>query len=99
VQLNRKTCTVLNDRINFEGVAIMAGIRFMKIASDMEVDTKLDKTFAWYGSGKSNLVKVKIDYSQKTMLTKGAVMVNLKRIPLKQKFRFIKGAIARRIGG
>ena len=35
------------------------------------------------------IVNVKIDYSKKTMLTKGAVMVNLKRFPLSEKVRFI----------
>ena len=99
IPLNRKTCTILSDKIRFEGLAMMAGMAFLEIASDMELDVRMDEAFGIYQSGRSVLVNVSIDYSQRTMLTKGAISVNLKRMPLEQKIRFIGRAIKRRLMG
>ncbi len=99
IPLNRKTCTILSDKIRFEGLAMMAGMAFLEIASDMELDARMDEAFGIYQSGRSVLVNVKIDYSQRTMLTKGAISVNLGRMPLAQKMRFIGRAIKRRLLG
>ncbi|HEX5638015.1 MAG TPA: thiamine pyrophosphate-dependent enzyme, partial [Gammaproteobacteria bacterium] len=82
IPLNRKTCTILSDKIRFEGLAMMAGMAFLEIASDMELDTRMDEAFGIYHSGRSVVVNVHIDYSQRTMLTKGAISANLKRMPL-----------------
>ncbi len=98
VPLNRKTCTVLA-KANYEGLAIIAGIKFIEIANDIELDKKLDEAFQLYKQGKSIVVNVKIDYSQKTMLTKGALKANLQRMPLSQKFRFLGRAIKRHVVG
>lgn len=98
VPLNRKTCTVLGN-VNFEGIALAAGIKFIEIAHDEELDTKLDEAFSLYKQGTSIVVNVKIDYSQKTMLTKGAISVNLKRMPLSQKLRFVGRALKRHVLG
>jgi acetolactate synthase-1/2/3 large subunit len=97
--LNRKTCTILSDKIRFEGLAMMAGIEFLEIVNDFELNARLDEAFCIYQSGRSVLVNVRIDYSQRTMLTKGAISVNLKRMPLDQKLRFIGRAIKRRLRG
>lgn len=99
IPLNRKTCTILSDKIRFEGLAMMAGMAFLEIASDMELDNRLDEAFGIYQSGRSVVVNVRIDYSQRTMLTKGAISANLKRMPLEQKMRFIGRALKRRLMG
>jgi acetolactate synthase-1/2/3 large subunit len=99
IPLNRKTCTILSEKIRFEGLAMMAGIIFLEIANDLELDARMDEAFGIYKSGRSVLVNVRIDYSQRTMLTKGAISSNLKRMPLEQKMRFIGRAIKRRLMG
>jgi acetolactate synthase-1/2/3 large subunit len=98
VPLNRKTCTVLGN-VNYEGLGIIAGIKFIEISNDNELDSKLDEAFRLNKEGKSIVINVKIDYSQRTMLTKGALTVNLKRMPFSQKLRFIGRAIKRHIVG
>ncbi|HUH73781.1 MAG TPA: thiamine pyrophosphate-binding protein [Chitinophagales bacterium] len=98
VPLNRKTCTVLSE-INFEGIAIAAGIEYLPLNNDLEIDSVLDKAIALNKQGKAILVDVNIDYSKKTMLTKGVIKVNLGRFPLRQKVRFLTRAVKRHITG
>lgn len=98
VPLNRKTCTVLA-KVNYEGLAVIAGMKFIEIANDNELDSKLDEAFRLNKEGKSVIVNVKMDYSQKTMLTKGALIANLKRMPLNQKLRFMGRAVTRHVFG
>lgn len=98
VPLNRKTCTVLSE-INFEGIAITAGIEYLSMDNDLEIDNILDKAIALNNQGKAVLVDVNIDYSKKTMLTKGVIKVNLGRFPLREKVRFLSRAVKRHITG
>lgn len=88
IPLKYKTCTTLT-KVNYEGFAIAAGIPFMKIDNDNELEEMMDKIFQLNNDGKAVLVNVKIDYTKKTMLTKGAVISNLKRFPFSEKVRFI----------
>jgi acetolactate synthase-1/2/3 large subunit len=44
-------------------------------------------------------VDVHIDYSKKTMLTKGVLKTNLSRFPLGEKVRFIGRAVKRHVLG
>jgi acetolactate synthase I/II/III large subunit len=37
IPLNRKSCTILSDKIRFGGIAMMAGMAFLENASDMEL--------------------------------------------------------------
>lgn len=88
IPLKYKTCTTLT-KVNYEGFAIAAGLPFLQIDNDIHLDEMMDRAFKLNDEGRAVIVNVKIDYSKKTMLTKGAVMVNLKRFPLSEKFRFI----------
>jgi len=88
IPLKYKTCTTLA-KVNYEGFAIAAGLPFLQIDNDIHLDEMMDKAFKLNDEGRAVIVNVKIDYTKKTMLTKGAVMVNLKRFPLSEKFRFI----------
>jgi acetolactate synthase-1/2/3 large subunit len=88
IPLKYKTCTTLA-KVNYEGFAIAAGLPFLQIDNDIHLDEIMDKAFELNDEGRAVIVNVKIDYSKKTMLTKGAVMVNLKRFPLSEKVRFI----------
>ncbi|MCD8529050.1 MAG: thiamine pyrophosphate-dependent enzyme, partial [Chitinophagales bacterium] len=84
VPLNRKTCTVLSD-VNFEGIAIAAGIDYLAMDNDSQIDEIIDKAIALNKQNKAVLVNVHIDYSQKTMLTKGVIKTNLGRFPFREK--------------
>ncbi|MFN8255944.1 MAG: thiamine pyrophosphate-binding protein [Bacteroidales bacterium] len=96
IPLNRKTCTKIG-MLNVEGIAIATGAEFLAMNNDNEIDAILEKAIEGMNKGKVVLVDVKIDYSQKTMLTKGVVKTNLSRFPLKEKIRFIGRAIKRHV--
>jgi len=98
IPLNRKTCSVIG-KANFEGVAIATGAEFLTIDNDHEIDNKIDNALQLSEAGKHVIVDVNIDYSQKTMLTKGVVKVNLSRFPFKEKVRFIARAAKRHLLG
>lgn len=98
IPLNRKTCTVLG-RLNVEGVALATGVDFLPMRNDHEIDEVMEKALAIAAEGRPVLVDVQIDYSKRTLLTKGAVRTNLARFPLREKVRFISRALKRRVTG
>lgn len=96
VPLNRKTCTILGE-IKMEGIARATGATFLSMNNDNEISSVLDEAFKISKKGQPVIVDVKIDYSKKTVFSKGVVKTNLSRFPLGEKFRFIGRAISRRI--
>ncbi len=98
IPLNRKTCAVVG-QIDYESMAHATGSAFVQIANDLEVEEKMDRAFALLSENRPVVVEVKIDYSKKTMLTKGVVKVNLKRFPFGEKVRFLSRALKRHVLG
>ena len=98
IPLNRKTATVLGD-INVEGLAMATGAHFVSISNDHEVDAGIEEAIKVSSSNTPVLVDVKIDYSQKTRMTKGVVKTNLLRFPTSEKIRFILRALKRNVMG
>ncbi len=98
IPLNRKTCSQLAD-FKVEGIALATGAHFIGMENDHQIDTVIDEALQVSATGKPVLVDVKIDYSKKTMLTKGVVKTNLGRFPLKEKIRFISRAVKRHLFG
>ncbi len=98
IPLNRKTCTKIG-KLNVEGIAIATGAHFISLENDEQIDKCIDDAFEKSKENVPVLVDVKIDYSKKTMLTKGVVKTNLSRFPLKEKVRFIGRAIGRHVFG
>lgn len=98
IPLNRKTCSVIG-KTNFEGIALATGGAYLTIENDLEIESKIKEAIQISKQGQHVIVDVNIDYSQKTMLTKGVVKVNLKRFPFKEKVRFLSRAIQRHILG
>jgi acetolactate synthase-1/2/3 large subunit len=96
--LNRKTCTILGN-YNVEGFALATGAEFVSMKNDNEIDDVISKAIGFAKSNKPVIIDVKIDYSQKTFLTKGVIKVNLQRFPFKEKVRFIARAIKRHVLG
>jgi len=98
IPLNRKTCTVLG-QINLEGVAIATGAHFLTIDQDGEVESRVKEAQREAQRGRPVLVDVRIDYSKRTLLTKGVVKTNLARFPFREKVRFLQRAVKRQILG
>lgn len=98
IPLNRKTCSIIG-KANFEGVALATGAEYLRLENDFEIDDIINKAIKLSEEGKHVMVDVNIDYSQKTMLTKGVVKVNLKRFPFKEKVRFLGRALGRHLLG
>lgn len=96
--LNRKTCSVIG-KANFKGVAIATGAEFLTIDNDLEIDDVVSAALKLAENGKHVIVDINIDYSKKTMLTKGVIKVNLGRFSFKEKVRFIARAAKRHILG
>ncbi|MDF1547835.1 MAG: thiamine pyrophosphate-binding protein [Bacteroidales bacterium] len=96
IPLNRKTCTKIG-QLNVEGIAIATGAHFISMENDSLIESCIDEAINFSNEGNAVLVDVKIDYSKKTMLTKGVVKTNLSRFPLKEKVRFIGRAIGRHV--
>jgi acetolactate synthase-1/2/3 large subunit len=96
IPLNKKTCSVLG-KIDYENIALGLGASYIRIENDMDIDLGIKAAIKESNNGVPVLVDVNIDYSQKTMLTKGVVKVNLKRFPLNEKIRFLSRAMKRHI--
>ena len=94
IPLNRKTCSELGIA-DYEGFAIATGGEYVAISSDSDIDKGITQAIGHTNNGKHVVVDVKIDYTQKTMLTKGVVKVNLKRFPFTEKVRFLSRALKR----
>jgi len=96
IPLNRKTCTKIG-QLNVEGIAIATGAHFISMENDGQIESCIDEAIKATNEGRPVLVDVNIDYSKKTMLTKGVVKTNLSRFPLREKARFIGRAIGRHV--
>jgi acetolactate synthase-1/2/3 large subunit len=66
---------------------------------DQDIDRIVREALDIANQGTPVLVDVKIDYSQRTMMTKGVVRANLSRFPTAEKVRFIGRAVKRHITG
>lgn len=98
IPLNRKTCTIIGN-INVEGVAIATGAHFVDLPNDSQIESAIAEAIKVSNEGRAVIVDVKIDYSKKTMLTKGVVKTNLSRFPFGEKVRFISRAVKRHVMG
>jgi len=96
IPLNKKTCSVLG-KIDYEGIALGLGASYIRIENDLEIEEGIKAAIDESNRGVPVLIDVNIDYTQKTMLTKGVVKVNLKRFPLDEKIRFLSRAMKRHI--
>ncbi len=96
--LRYKTCTVIGD-VRFEGVATATGAAYLRMENDHDVEKVIDEALRISGEGAPVIVDINIDYSRKSVFTKGVVKVNLGRFPRGEQLRFIGRAIKRRVLG
>ena len=98
IPLNRKTCSIIG-KVNFEGVALATGAHYLALTNDNEIDTVIQQALDFSAEKVPVIVDVNIDYSKKTLLTKGVVKTNLGRFPFKEKVRFLSRALKRHMLG
>ena len=96
IPLNKKTCSVLG-KIEYKSVIEGLGASYLRIENDHEIVDRIKEALSIMEEGIPVLVDVNIDYSQKTMMTKGVVKVNLKRFPFDEKIRFLSRALSRHL--
>lgn len=98
IPLKHKTCTVIGN-LNVAGVAMAVGAEFVSLDNDHSIDAGIAAALEHSRNGKPVIVDVQIDYSKKTMLTKGVILTNLKRFPLGEQIRFLSRAAKRHVIG
>jgi acetolactate synthase-1/2/3 large subunit len=95
---NRKTSSEVHD---YDLMALCAGLHvdYLHLRTDDDVDETLERAATITGAGRPVVVEVEVDYSRKTYFTRGIVKTNLKRLPWKDRVRFVGRALARRVTG
>ena len=94
IPLNKKTCSVLG-KVRLEGMATATGAHYLPLDNDFETEQVIHQALEFAKGNEPVIVDVNIDYSKKTMLTKGVVKTNLSRFPLSEKLRFLGRAVKR----
>lgn len=98
IPYNRKTCTILG-RVDFEGVAIATGAKFLRMNNDGQIDAIIKEALAVAARNQPVIVDIRVDYSKRTRFTEGVVTTILKRFPLGDKVRFVGRAVMRKVTG
>ena len=96
IPLKRKVATVIGD-VNIKGIADATGASYFRMENDIEITQIIKKAFKEVEKDIPVIVDVNIDYSKKTMMTKGVIKVNLSRFSFKEKARFIGRAVKRHL--
>ena len=96
IPLKRKVATIIGN-INIKGIADATGAAYFRMENDVEIEQVMKKAFKEVGKDIPVIVDVNIDYSKKTMMTKGVVKVSLSRFSFKEKVRFIGRAVKRHL--
>ena len=96
--LNRKTASAVHD-YRLADLAAGFGVETIPLESDAGLPAALDRVARALGEGRPVVIDVAIDYSAKTWFTRGVVKTNLRRLPWKDRLRFIGRAVGRRILG
>ncbi len=73
------------------------GVECLGLESDGGIDDVLGRVAELTAQGRPVAVDVAIDYSRQTHFTRGVVRTNLRRLPWRDRLRFIGRALARRV--
>ena len=96
IPFKRKVATIIGN-VNIKGIADATGASYFRMENDVEIEQIIKKAFKEVEKEIPVIVDVNIDYSKKTMMTKGVVKVNLSRFSFKEKVRFIGRAVKRHL--
>ena len=75
------------------------GVEWLPCENDTQVESTVAAAQATLAAGRSILVDVAIDYSEKTYFTRGVVKTMLSRLAWPDRLRFISRALVRRLSG
>ncbi len=92
---NDAPCSVLPD-YNLKAFAEVASVPYLEWNADSDIESVMKKTMDHLENGPV-VIKVTIDYSQKTFFTKGVVKTNFGRLPWKDRLRMVGRAVRRRL--
>ncbi|MEJ2502465.1 MAG: thiamine pyrophosphate-dependent enzyme [Gemmatimonadota bacterium] len=95
---NRRTASQVHD-YRLEDLCGGCGVAYLGLDSDAGIRRTLEDVVRITGDGRPVVVEVAIDYSTRTYFTNGIVKTNLKRLPWKDRLRFVGRALGRRITG
>ncbi len=96
IPLKRKVATIIGN-VNIKGIADATGASYFYMSNDNEIENIMRNAFKEVEKDIPVIVDVNIDYSKKTMMTKGVVKTNLSRFSFKEKVRFISRALKRHL--
>lgn len=91
-----KACTIL-PKIDLKGVAIATGASYFMVNRNKDLAKVLAKAHALTRKGEPVIVNVNIDYSKPTAFTKGTSATTFKGFDSKNKIRFVKRIIRRKL--
>jgi acetolactate synthase-1/2/3 large subunit len=94
--LGRKSCSELPD-YDLAAICLGVGVEHMILRQNSEVESVLGQALTMTRPGRSVVVEVVIDYSQKTYFTRGVVRTNLGRLPWPDRIRYVLRALGRRL--
>ena len=98
VALDRKVCSELPG-YDLASLCRGVGVECLPLGSESDIDAVLTRAAAIASSGRPVALDVAIDYSRKTYFTRGVVATNLRRLPWRDRIRFVGRALARKVGG
>ena len=94
--LNRKTASAVHD-YELARFCEGFGIECLELENDDAIADTVARAAAIMAEGRPVAIDVEIDYGAKTYFTQGVVKTNLRRLPWKDRLRFIGRAVARRV--
>lgn len=92
----QKACTIL-PKIDLKGVAIATGASYFVVNRNRDLAKVLAKAHTLTRKGEPVIVNVNIDYSKPTAFTKGTSAITFKGFDSKNKIRFVKRIIRRKL--
>lgn len=92
----QKTCTILPN-VDLKGVAMATGATHIAIKRNKDLVKSLKKAHALSKKGEPVIVDINIDYSKQTAFTKGTSQTTFKGFSTKDKLRFIKRIMRRKL--
>jgi acetolactate synthase-1/2/3 large subunit len=96
IPYGRRTCTRIA-HLDLEAFACAVGAGFVRVGSNEYLEPGLTSAFELASGNRPVIVEVCIDYSRRTRYTDGVVKTNLERFSLKNKARFVRRALWRRV--
>jgi acetolactate synthase-1/2/3 large subunit len=98
VALDRKVASELPG-YDVSSICRGVGVECLALPADREIDAVLDRARAIASSGRPVAIDAAIDYSRKTFFTRGVIATNLRRLPWRDRLRFVGRALGRKAAG